>query len=183
MACHGRNGARGIQEYPNIAGLDANYIRMQVKDILSKKRQGSDDPVTGHPRSESMRGSLVTAEGEMRISDDEIKILAAWLSEQMPAGPQVHEPALDADRIAAGEAAYTKAKCRTCHGVGGNKALKGYPRLAGQKSAYLVAQMVDIRDGARKNGRARMMLPFVKRLSDDDIALMADYLSQIDPNQ
>ncbi|MDQ7020036.1 MAG: c-type cytochrome [Robiginitomaculum sp.] len=183
MACHGKDGARAIQAYPDIAGLDAAYIRTQIKDILSKKRQGSNDPVTGHPRAESMRGSLVTADGEMRISDDEIKILADWLSKLDPAGPQVHDPALSADRIAAGEAAYKKGRCRTCHGVGGNKPLKGYPRLAGQKSAYLVAQMIDIRDGARTNGRSRMMLPFVKRLSDEEIGALADYLSQIDPNQ
>lgn len=183
MACHGRNGARAIQEYPDIAGLDAAYIRTQVKDILDKKRQGSNDPVTGHPRAESMRGSLVTSDGEMRISDDEIKILADWLSKLDPAGPQVHDPALSADRIAAGEAAYKKGKCRTCHGVNGNKPLKGYPRLAGQKSAYLQVQMTDIRDGVRTNGRSRMMLPFVKRLSDEEIGALSDYLSQIDPDQ
>jgi len=183
MACHGKNGARAIQQYPDIAGLDAGYIRAQVKDILSQKRQGSPDKLTGHPRAESMRGSLVTADGEMRISDDEIKILADWLSKLDPAGPQVHDPALSAERLAAGAAAYKKGKCRTCHGVDGNKPLKGYPRLAGQKAAYLAAQMIDIRDGARKNGRARMMLPFVKRLSDEEIGALSDYLSQIDPDQ
>ncbi len=182
MACHGKNGARGIQEYPNIAGLDAIYMRAQIRDILSGKRKGSADALTGAPRAESMHGALVTPEGEARITADEIKIVSAWLSEQTPAGPQVHEPALSAERIAAGKAGYEKAKCKTCHGVDGNKPNKGYPHLAGQKSAYLLAQLKDIRNKDRTNSRSKMMTSFVSKLSDEQMAEIADYLSQINPN-
>jgi cytochrome c553 len=183
MACHGKNGGRGIQDYPNIAGLDASYIRAQVRDIISGKRVGGPDTLTGHPRAESMRGSLVSPEGEVRVSPEEIKILASWLSDFPKSGPQVQDPALSAERIAEGKAGYEKAKCKTCHGIDGNKPLKGYPHLAGQKSAYIAHQLMDIRDGARTNSRSKMMLSFVKKLSDEEMAAIADYLSQVDPNQ
>ena len=183
IACHGRDGAHAIQQYPDIAGLDASYIRTQVKDILTGKRKGSPDKLTGHPRAESMRGALVTPDGQMRVTDDEIKIIAAWLAGLPSAGPQVHDPALSPERIAEGKAIYNKYNCRTCHGVDGKKPLRGYPKLAGQKAAYIAEQIRDIRDGARTNSRSRLMVPFAKRLSDEQIEAVADYLSQVDPNK
>ena len=182
IACHGKDGSHAIQQYPNLAGLDAKYIREQVKDILSGKRKGSPDKMTGHPRAESMRGALVTHDGEMRVTDDEIKIIAAWLAGLPSAGPQVHDPALSPERIAEGKSLYNKSGCRTCHGVDGKKPLPGYPRVAGQKSTYIAEQLRDIRDGARTNGRARMMVPFAKRLDDAKIDAVADFLSQVNPN-
>ncbi len=179
IACHGRNGAHAIQQYPNIAGLDASYIKKQIKDIISGKRQGSPDKLTGHPRAESMRGALVTADGEARISDDEIQVLADWLSKQPRAQNEARSEALTDEGILVGKALFEKSRCRTCHGAEGNKPLKGYPHLAGQKAAYLAEQLRDIRDGARTNGRARIMLPFVRKLSDDDILAIAGYLSQV----
>ena len=182
IACHGRDGAHAIQQYPDLAGLDAGYIRAQVKDILSKKRQGSPDKLTGHPRAESMRGALVTPDGQMRVTDDEIKIIAAWLAGLPSAGPQVHDPALAPERIAEGKAVFNKFNCRTCHGVDGKKPLRGYPKVAGQKADYIAEQIRDIRDGARTNSRSRLMTPFAKRLSDEQINAVADYLSQVNPN-
>ena len=182
IACHGKDGAHAIQQYPDLAGLDAGYIRAQVKDILSGKRQGSPDKLTGHPRAESMRGALVTPDGQMRVTDDEIKIIAAWLAGLPSAGPQVHDPALSPERIAQGKAVFNKFNCRTCHGVDGKKPLRGYPKVAGQKADYIAEQIRDIRDGARTNSRSRLMVPFAKRLSDEQINAVADYLSQVNPN-
>jgi len=77
LACHGKNGAKGIQDYPNIAGLDASYSKSQIKDIVAGKRKGGADALTGAPRAESMRGALVTPDGEARITSEEITIIAA----------------------------------------------------------------------------------------------------------
>ena len=51
----------------------------------------------------------------------------------------------------------------------GNKA-----NLAGQKEAYLAAQIKAFRDGTRQNP---MMSPMAQGLSDADIANLAAYLS------
>ncbi len=178
IACHGRNGRGAMLDYPNLAGQDAKYMRAQIKDIMAGKRKGSPDP-TGNPRSEGMRGALVTPEGEPRITAKQIKDIVAWLAKQKPAAPTPPEKPIAAERIKAGEKLYKK-KCRSCHGKKAMKPLKGYPIIAGQKHAYLVTQMQDIKTKARTNGKSKLMLSTVKKLSDDDIAMLADYLSQID---
>ncbi|MCP5366957.1 MAG: cytochrome c4 [Hyphomicrobiales bacterium] len=179
IACHGKDGKGAMLAYPNLAGQDEKYIVEQVKDIMDAKRTGSPDE-TGNPRSAGMRGALVTADGQPRITDDEIKQIAAWLAKMEPAPPAKPETPVDPQRVAAGEKLYTKFKCRTCHGKDGTKPLKGYPYIAGQKTEYLIAQMTDIRDKKRTNGKAKTMYPMIKKAKDDDIALLADFLASID---
>ncbi|GAB6051244.1 hypothetical protein JCM17960_00640 [Magnetospira thiophila] len=178
IACHGRNGAKAIQDYPNLAGQDAKYMASQIEDILNGKRTGSPD-ATGNPRVNGMRGALITPEGDIRITPEEIKQVSEWLASLEPPAPGAKE-GLAQDRIDAGEKLYKKAKCTTCHGKEGLKPLKGYPYIAGQKAAYIIAQMTDIREKVRDNGKVKTMYPFVKKLQDDEIALLADYLSQVD---
>ena len=180
IACHGRGGAAAIQDYPNIAGQSEKYIIRQVNDILDGKRVGSAD-ATGNPRTQGMRGALVTSDGKRRITKDEVKKIAAWLAKQKPAAVTVPEPPIDAERLKQGASDYKKGKCKTCHGADGRKPKsKTYPVIAGQKSAYIIAQMKDIRDGKRKNAQSKLMKPFVKKLDDETIARIADFLSQVD---
>ena len=179
MACHGKGGVKAIQDYPNIAGQDKKYMLDQIGDILAGKRTGSPD-FTGHPRAEGMRGALVTADGKIRVTDDEIKQIVNWLADQPPAPPAPLVSPLTETQMKAGADAYKKGKCQTCHGKDGTKPLKGYPYIAGQKQAYIIAQVKDIRDKLRTNGKTKVMLPFVRKLSDEQITVIATYLSQID---
>jgi cytochrome c553 len=80
---------------------------------------------------------------------------------------------------AAGDAAAGKARaaaCAACHGANGISANDMWPNLAGQKEAYLVAQITAFRDGSRKNP---MMSPMAAGLSDQDIANLAAYYSSL----
>ena len=177
-ACHGRNGKRAISYYPSIAGQDKKYIIQQVKDIMKEKRKGGMDKETGHLRAASMRGALVTQDGGFRITDDDIVQMADWLKGLPPAKPRTPEVPIPAENIAKGKKLFKK--CISCHGKEGKKPLKGYPFVAGQKRQYLSMQLIDIRDGIRKNGKSKLMLPFVKKLTDERIGLISDYLSMID---
>jgi len=76
--------------------------------------------------------------------------------------------------------AYLKGGGTTCHGADGLKPLVTYPLLGGQKRDYLVLQMTEIRGGIRKSGKVAAMVPFAKKLDHAKIALIADYLSQIE---
>lgn len=183
VACHGRNGIGAIQDYPNVAAQPEKYIIRQVNDIIDGKRSAGPDE-TGNPRTEGMRGALVTSSGERRITKDEVKQIAAWLAKQPPAAPTVPEEPIDPARLEQGAADYKKGKCHTCHGPDGRKPKsKLYPIIAGQKAAYIVAQMTDIRDGVRKNAQSKLMKPFLKKIDDEMIGRIADYLSQIDRTQ
>jgi cytochrome c553 len=177
-ACHGRKGQRSISYYPSIAGQDKKYIALQINDIMKGKRKGGVDKDTGHPSTEAMRGALVAPDGSFRVTDEDVKVMADWLHGLPPAKPRAPETPIPAENIATGKKLFKK--CVACHGKEGKKPLKGYPFVAGQKRQYLIMQLTDIRDKIRTNGKTKLMIPFVKKLSDDQIAMIADYLSQVD---
>ena len=181
MACHGKNGAKAMLDYPNLAGQDEKYLVNQINYIIEGKRTGSPD-ATGNPRSQGMRGALIRAvDGQPSISKDEIKQIAKWLAAQEPAGLKPPKEPLDPASVEAGKALFDK-KCKSCHGKEGKKPLKGYPFVAGQKRAYIYTQMQDIKSKARVTPKTAPMYAIVKKMSDDDFANLADYLSQVDRN-
>lgn len=65
--------------------------------------------------------------------------------------------------------------CITCHGQKGISTNTNFPNLAGQKQGYLNKEINAFRDGKRHNPA---MLPFVNKLSDNDITKLANYFSQ-----
>jgi cytochrome c553/cytochrome c5 len=73
---------------------------------------------------------------------------------------------------------YANRHCRDCHGPAGKQPVQSiYPVLAGQNREYLVRQFKDIRNGARSNSATAMMRAIVQDVTDQEIALIADYLS------
>ncbi|NQY89482.1 MAG: cytochrome c [Colwellia sp.] len=65
--------------------------------------------------------------------------------------------------------------CMTCHGQKGISTNNKHPNLAGQKQGYLNKEITAFRDGTRHNPA---MLPFVNKLSDEDITQLAGYFSK-----
>jgi|SaaInl4_150m_RNA_FD_contig_51_704163_length_1606_multi_2_in_0_out_0_2 cytochrome c553 len=173
MACHGKGGKKAILAYPNLAGQDKLYMTNQMKDIASGKRLASLDP-TGHPRTEGMKGVMHL------VSKAQMKKIAGWLAKQPPAPLHKDTKDLDPTRVGQGKKLYKKFKCKNCHGASGKKPLRGMPFVAGQKKQYLFLQMVDLKSGVRKNGKSGMMKSFIKKTSDTDMELIAEYLSQVD---
>jgi len=112
------------------------------------------------------------------VSPEEIKLIAKWLSKKKLLEKVAPETPVSAELIEKGKAIYKKKNCRACHGKAGKKPLKGYPFIAGQKQAYITAQILDIKSKARTNGKAKAMYPFVKKLNEDQIKAIAAYLSQ-----
>ncbi len=168
IACHGKDGAKAIQVYPNLAGLDKGYLYAEMKDIASGARVSGPD-ARGYPRTQAMKDVMGI------VTDDELKTIAAWLSENPPPPVKPGDPA----KVTEGEEAYAKSGCVGCHGKDGVKPISGYPMIGGQKKEYLALQIKEIRDGVRANGRSRMMTAMVKRVTDPQIDAIAEYLSQI----
>ena len=77
-----------------------------------------------------------------------------------------------------GEELYNTKTCFSCHGKDANTPiLPIYPKIAGQSRDYLVAQMKDIKSGARSNGQSAAMKGVMHLVSDDEIEAIADYLA------
>ena len=81
-----------------------------------------------------------------------------------------HAANLDAGRAKA------QAVCAACHGANGVSVSDAIPNLAGQKPAYLEAQLKALKDGARKNA---VMGAMAAQLSADDIANVAAYFASL----
>lgn len=75
IACHGPGGDKPIMPtYPKLAGQNKEYANAQVKAILNGERTSS--------QTSAMKGALVTAEGDWRITEEEIDAINEWLSQQ-----------------------------------------------------------------------------------------------------
>lgn len=66
------------------------------------------------------------------------------------------------------------ATCIQCHGETGNGNVeKQGPRLSGQHDWYVIKQITEIKAGIRKNP---VMLPFIAKLTEQDIKDLAAYI-------
>ncbi|WP_431857922.1 c-type cytochrome [Azospirillum sp.] len=171
IACHGRDGSKAIQMYPNVAGLDAAYTLRQMDEIASGDRLSGND-ARGYPRTQGMKDVMHL------VSAEERKAIADWLSSLPP--PKLAGQPADAERVAKGKALYEESECVACHGPDGKEPQAEMPAVGGQKREYIALQIKEIRDGIRKNGMAESMVPFAQKLNDEQAELVADYLAQVD---
>jgi cbb3-type cytochrome c oxidase subunit III len=169
IACHGKDGAKAILKYPNLAGQDAKYLAAQIRDIKSGARVAAkgDD---GNPRTKGMADVLHL------VDDAQIDAISTWLASMPAPAPAAAE---NAERVAQGADLYKKNGCTSCHGPDGKKPLATYPTLAGMKKDYMVLQLKDIRDGVRTNGKVKLMVSFAKKLNDEQVELISEYLATV----
>jgi cytochrome c553 len=114
------------------------------------------------------------------LSTDDVRDLAAYFQAQTPA-PRL---ARDAGLVRLGQAIYrggilskNVAACSACHGPNGAGVPSQFPRLAGQFADYTAVQLRAFRSGERANDPNRMMRTVADKLSDREIAAVAEYIS------
>lgn len=164
VSCHGAAGNSTITANPKLAGQHENYLYKQLVDFTTPQR---NQPV-------------MSTYAKM-LSDADKKNVAAYL------GAQLAKPgaAKNKDTIELGKKIYRGgiaskqvAACASCHGAAGNGIPVQYPRIAGQHQDYTVAQLAMFRStkaDARKNSAE--MHTIAARMSDDEIAAVADYIA------
>ena len=161
-ACHGEDAKTPLQEgYPKLAGMPADYVLNQLKDIKSGARANGQTVEVMKP---------IVAD----LGDDEMQALAAYVA-------SLKEAATAASTAPAtpGKTLFLTKTCVACHGKEGKKPLPGYPAIAGQDKTYIIAQAKDIKSGARANGKANAMQPVMHLVSDAEIDAIAEYLSTV----
>jgi cytochrome c553 len=165
-ACHAADGNSTAPANPKIAGQIAEYLHKQLVDF--KPQQGKK-PVRESPIMMGMVANL---------SDADMKSLAAYY-----AGQKL-KPAAAADKNLAtlgqkiwrgGNAATGVPACAGCHGPAGAGMPAQYPRLAGQYSEYIAAQLKAFKEGGRVNDPNGMMRGVAARMSEREIRAVAEY--------
>jgi len=70
--------------------------------------------------------------------------------------------------------------CATCHSLDGISAMARFPKLAGQRAAYIEKQVRDFRDGRRNNDGGQMEAS-ASDIADADLARTAAYFASLPP--
>lgn len=163
-ACHGEDAKTPLQEgYPKLAGQNADYVFLQLKDMKAGTRANALVPDTMKPIVDEL------TEAELRALADYLGSLDRFTP------PTAHGPA-----DSPGKKLYLTKTCIACHGKEGTKpVLKSYPYIAGQDKGYMLQQMADIKSGARANGGVAAMQPVMHLVNAEEIDAITEYLSNV----
>jgi len=163
--CHGTEGWGAYGgEYPQLAGQHISVIIKQLADIRAGKR---DNPL------------MLPIVAEM--TEQDIVNVASYIGVlKMNPDPGVGEA--EDDEFTAIKQTYLQ-QCSSCHGINGaGDADRFYPLLQGQNYEYLLRQLKMIQAGKRKNSNRDMQLK-ISHMSDETLALLADYISRLEPSE
>jgi len=170
-SCHGPGGNSTLPINPNLAGQAHEYIARQLHGFKSE-----DDK----PAKRTGPGGAPSAMTPMAqpLTDEDIQNIAYYLGQQ----PLNYETAASATKEAtmergqhiwrAGIPDRKVPACAGCHSANGAGLPGEFPRLAGQFPGYIEEQLKLFRSGDRTNV---MMHDIADRMSDSDIAAVADY--------
>jgi cytochrome c553 len=167
-ACHAADGNSAQAANPILAGQHAEYTHKQLMNFK---------PQPGKPAE---RPNAIMSGMVANLSADDMLNLAVHFEMQKPRPRAARDP----DLVKAGQAIYRGgilskkvAACTACHGANGAGVPAQYPRLAGQYVEYTIAQLKAFRTGERANDPNRVMRSISEKLSDKEIAAVAEYIA------
>jgi cytochrome c553 len=173
-ACHGPNGNSANPLWPSLAGQNAAYLAGQLKHFKANARINSNGVMPGLAAP---------------LSDQDIQDLAAYFSQQTPAGLEADPSYWKAGRMLyrGGDSSRAIPACMACHGPSGRgNPEAGYPALRAQHSQYVVKELTDYAAGKRytlndkgdSSGgpNAAIMGTVSQRLSAEEMRNLASYV-------
>lgn len=162
VACHGTDGNSPIPSYPNLAAQHPEYLVKQLRQYKSGARPNA-----------IMNGIAAS------LSDQDMLDVAGYYAAQKPR----QGSARDAKLAIAGQQLYRGgdakreiAACAGCHSPNAAGIPAQYPRLKGQHAEYTITQLKAFRAGERANDENAMMRAVTARMTDADIAAVAEYV-------
>ena len=157
VACHGANGNSELPMFPVLAGQNARYLYLQLKDFKEGARKD--------PAMTPMAANL---------TPEDMQDLAAYFADQKPLGIKFNA---DPARVKLGFSKSEEVLCSMCH-LGGMKGQNEIPKLSGQHYAYIVKQLTDFKARKRTND-AGNMTAVAQTLSDEDIINISHYIASL----
>lgn len=156
-ACHGEDGNSINPQIPSIAGQPKLFLENQL--ILFREELRKSDQM------------LPVVKG---LKDPEIIKLAEHFSKLPAKGMEDGAP--EKSLLQRGSQRAKELRCGVCH-LSDFSGQNQIPRLAGQREAYLEAEMRAYRDGKRTGGDT-IMAAALYGVSDADIKALAHFLSR-----
>ena len=161
--CHRKDASgRANGVFPRLAGQHASVIIKQISDVRAGRRHNP---------------SMLPMLAEPAMTRANIADVAAYL-QSLPIGRNNGKGPGEA--TARGQQLYER-DCLSCHGAQGQgEAAKFRPMVAAQHYAYLLREVIAIRDGDRRNSDP-LMVGVVRNYGQGDIEAVADYMSRLPP--
>jgi len=169
-ACHGGDGNSVISINPKIAGQHEGYLVKQLTEFRLASSTGGKQG-----RNNAVMNGMAAL-----LSDQDIEDLAAYFSSQDQKAGEAPEDVIEAGQALyrGGDAERGITSCISCHGPNGKgMGLAGFPVISGQHADYTISQLKMFRSGSRANDHNGMMRDIAAKLSDDDIEILAKYVS------
>lgn len=163
-ACHGANGQSAASANPHLAGQHPEYLYKQLVDFKANKdRKNAVMMSMAQPLSAQDMRSVAA-----HYAAQKPKTMGAAKKDLVPLGQKLYR---------GGNATTGVPACSGCHGPNGAGIPAQYPRLAGQFAEYTVAQLKAFRTMERANDPNQMMRAVAARMTDQEIAAVAEYLA------
>jgi len=158
-ACHGADGVSPNQEVPSLAAQPDIFTQWQLVYMRdgTRKVEAMEEVVKG-------------------MTDSDIRFYGPYFA-SLPAPVPEHPKASNAESAEV-QNLIKPRRCASCHDD--TMAGKGeIPRLAGQRADYLIKAFRDYRSNARRGRGQAIMVEMVSTLSENDIKILAEYLSRL----
>lgn len=162
--CHGTDGNTDIVDLPKLAGLSEKYIARQLRDFKSGER------------TSEVMSSIIQV-----VDESEFGALAGYFSGQTRGPGTTDKPELAAQGqqiFQEGIIGSAVPACAGCHNEDGSGSEK-YPRLNGQNPGYVRMQLTNFNSGVRKNDPKAVMQTVAKRMNEQEIAAVAEYVTTL----
>lgn len=171
VSCHGTDGRGRDGAFPNIAGLDRDY----VLDTLRAFADGS------RPSGFMQAIAARLTDAEKHQATNYFTRLARGNSQAVLRDGKSEAKRALGESIARFGADGVPA-CLGCHTIDDDARSPGTPALSGQQYDYIVQQMQLFRSGVRAQGpNSAIMARFARRLSNTQIEAVSDYLAALQP--
>ena len=157
VACHGAGGNSVVPMFPVLAGQNARYLYLQLRDFKA-----------------GARNNAMMSPMAANLSKDDMQDLAAYFADQKPLAIAFKA---DPERVKLGFAKSQEVLCSMCH-LGGMKGQNEIPKLSGQHYDYILKQLTDFKARTRHND-AGNMTAVAKTLSDEDIINLSHYIADL----
>lgn len=173
VSCHGAKGeGNAAAGFPRLAGISAAYLSTQLNAFA--------DGTRANPIMQPM-ARLLSAEERTAVASYFAALPSpSALTTKTPTNDAAKPSDLGAWLATRGRWDQGLPACVQCHGPNGIGVAPTFPPLAGQPAAYLAAQLHGWKDGQRPPGPMALMPAIASKLSDADIAAVADYYAGLD---
>jgi cytochrome c553 len=170
-ACHGVDGNGVSEAVPRLAGQYPEYIE---KQLLAFRADGQAAP----KRLSEVMGPIAA-----KLSKSEVDNVAAYYAGLTPATGAAADPSV----LALGQRIYQEGDpdadlpaCVSCHRPTGGGIRPDFPRIGGQKAAYMEGQLTHWMSTRAHPGKLMSMI--VPHLQPDARHAVANYIAQLAPD-